>query len=300
MTGRLMFLPILSFADGYGFTYGGRVSTVDLLGAGERLSVPLTWGGTKRAAIEFDRTFKRGPLTRVLSSFGIWNRENPHFNIDDQRVELKARAERQFAQLFRTGVEATRSSVSFGELDDHLWTIGADAAIDTRGDPAFPGNAVFLGGGWSALHVKGASKINRYNADARGYLRLIGQSVLAGRLQYYTSDATLPPYERLLLGGASNLRGFRAGAFDADRMAITSAELRMPITSVLRGARLGVTVFIDAARAVDFGARLRDAEWQKGAGGGLFLIAPLVRLNLDVAHGFGGGTRVNIGTGFSF
>jgi len=25
-----------------------------------------------------------------------------------------------------------------------------------------------------------------------------------------------------------------------------------------------------------------------------------VRLNLDVAHGFSGGTRVNIGTGFSF
>ena len=47
---RLMFLPILSYADGYGFTYGGRVSTVSLLGIGERLSVPLTWGGTRRAA----------------------------------------------------------------------------------------------------------------------------------------------------------------------------------------------------------------------------------------------------------
>ena len=83
-------------------------------------------------------------------------------------------------------------------------------------------------------------------------------------------------------------------------MAITSGELRVPITSVLHGAKLGVTVFIDAAKAVDFGARLRDAEWHRGAGGGIFLIAPLVRLNLDVAHGFSGGTRVNIGTGFSF
>jgi outer membrane protein assembly factor BamA len=299
-TSRLMFFPIISYDDGYGLTYGGRVSAVNLLGAGERFSVPLTLGGTKRAALEVERTFKTGPLTRVFSSVGIWNRENPHFDLDDQRVELKARAERQFAQLFRTGVDVTRSSVSFGQLDDRLWTIGADAAIDTRGDPAFPANAVVLGGGWSALHVRGASKVNRYNADARGYLRLLGQSVFAARLQYYTADATLPPYERLLLGGASNLRGFRAGAFAADRMAITSGELRVPITSVLRGARLGVTVFIDAARAVDFGARLRDADWHKGAGGGLFLIAPLVRLNLDVAHGFGGGTRVNIGTGFSF
>jgi Omp85 superfamily domain/POTRA domain, FtsQ-type len=296
---RLMFFPILNYADGYGLTYGGRVSTVDLLGAGERLSVPLTWGGTQRAALELERTFKTGPLTRVLSSVGISNRENPHFNIDDQRVELTGRAERQFARLFRTGIEATRSSVSFGQLDDHLWTIGADAALDTRGDPGFPGNAVLLGGGWSALHVKGLEKINRYNADARGYLRVFRQNVLAGRLQYFTSEATLPPYERLLLGG-SNLRGFRAGAFDGDRMVITSGELRAPITSVLKGAKLGVTVFVDAAKAVDFGASLGDAEWHRAAGAGLFLIASPVRLNLDVAHGFSGGTRVSLGTGFSF
>jgi hypothetical protein len=36
------------------------VSTVDLLGAKERLSVPLTWGGTRRAALEFERTLKSG------------------------------------------------------------------------------------------------------------------------------------------------------------------------------------------------------------------------------------------------
>ena len=95
---KLMFLPIVSFADGYGFTYGGRVSTVDLFGIGERLSVPLTWGGTRRAALEFERPFKSGPLTRVDSSLAIWNRENPRFEIRDQRVEVKGRAERVFAR----------------------------------------------------------------------------------------------------------------------------------------------------------------------------------------------------------
>jgi surface antigen Omp85-like protein/surface antigen-like variable number repeat protein len=300
MTSRLMFLPILNFTDGYGFTYGGRVSTQDLLGAGERLSVPLTWGGTKRAAIEFERTFKHGPLTRVLSSFGIWNRKNPHFEIDDQRVELKARAERQFAHVVRLGVDGTSSSVSFGQIDDRLWTFGANGAIDTRGDPAFPGNAVVLGGGWSALNVNGLPKIDRYTADARGYLRVTGQSVVAGRVQYFNTDASLPPYERLLLGGASTLRGFRAGTFDGDRMMLTSGELRVPITSVISGAKLGLTVFVDAARAVDFGTRLKDGEWHRGAGAGLFIIAPLVKINLDVAHGFHGDRRLHIGSGFSF
>lgn len=300
MTSRLMLLPIVTYADGYGFTYGGRVSTVDLLGGGERLSVPLTWGGLKRAAIEFDRTFTHGPLTRVTSSYGIWERENPHFRIDDQRVELKGRAERQFRHIVRTGVEATRSSVRFGQIDDRLWTAGANGALDTRGDPAFPGNAIVLGGGWSGLHVKGLPRINRYNADARGYLRVTGQSVVAGRLQYFNSDATLPAYERLLLGGSSTLRGFRTGAFSGDRMIVTSGELRVPITSVISGAKLGLTIFMDGAKAVDIGASLKDAEWHKGAGAGIFFIAPLMKINIDVARGFHGDTRLHIGSGFSF
>ena len=301
LTSRVMFFPILSYADGYGFTYGGRVSTIDLLGGGERLSVPLTWGGTKRAAIEAERSFKTGPVSRVFGTFGIWNRENPHYEIDDQRVEVKGRVERQFAHMFRVGVDASRSSVDFGDLNDDIWTLGTNAAIDTRRDPAFPGNAVYLGVGWSALNVGGADRINRYETDARGYVRVIRQAVAAARVQYFTSDATLPPYERLLLGGSPNLRGFGTGTFVGDRMVVTSAELRVPLTSVLNGAKLGVSTFIDVSKIADFGARLKDADWHRGAGAGVFIIAPLVKLNFDIAHGFdGGGTRLNLGTGFSF
>lgn len=298
-TRRLMFLPILGYADGYGVTYGGRVSAVNLMGAGERVSAPLTWGATKRAALELERTFKSGPLTRAFTSVGISNRENPFYDIDDQRVEWKGRAERLFAGRLRTGVEATRASVSFAPLDDDLWTLGADVTFDTRSDPTFPANAVVLGGGWSSLHVSGGEPINRYNTDARGYLRVFRQNVIAGRVQYFDADGALPPYERLLLGGAANLRGFRAGSFAADRMVITSAEWRAPFTPVIHGAKLGVVWFLDAARAADYGTSLGDVDWHRGAGVGLFLNAPLVHLNLNVAHGEDG-TRVNISTGFSF
>jgi hypothetical protein len=297
----LMFLPILNYADGYGFSYGGRVSAVDTLGIGERLSVPLQWGGMRRAALEFERTFDSGPLTRITSSAAIWQRENPRFEIDDHRVEVKAGVERQFAQIVRFGAEASRSSVTFGNLDDTIWTFGTAAALDTRGNPAFPANAVYAGGSWTALNVRGLERINRYSADGRGYLRLIGQSVLAARALYSTSDATLPPYERLLLGGSSTLRGFRTGTFDGDRMLVTSAELRVPLTPVIRGAKLGVSAFIDAAKVADFGTDLGKAEWRRGAGAGLFLIAPLLKINLDIARNLdGGGTRVHLGSGFSF
>src|SRR5262249_30076179 len=103
VTNRLMFLPILSFEDGYGFSYGGRVSTKNPLGSGERLSVPLQWGGTKKAALEFERLFQAGPLTRVTSSLSVWRRENPHFLADEDRVEVKGRAERVFSRFVRLG-----------------------------------------------------------------------------------------------------------------------------------------------------------------------------------------------------
>ncbi len=298
---HVMFLPIVDYADGYGLTYGARFSTVDLFGAEERLSVPLTWGGTKRASIEFDRTFDNGPVTRVTSSFGISNRENPRFDLDDQRVEFNAGAERQFAHLFRVGIDSSRGHVEFGDVSDPQWTLGTTAALDTRADPAFPANAVYLGGGWTGLHVRGLERIDRYTVDARGYLRLIGQTVLATRAQYFTSSATLPPYERLLLGGSPTLRGFRAGSFDGDRMLVTSAEVRTPLTSVISGARLGVVAFADAAKVANHNEALGQARWRTGAGAGLFLIASIVKVNLDVAHGVdGGGTRLHLATGFAF
>lgn len=308
ITSRIMFLPILSYADGYGFTYGARFSTVDLLGAGERLSVPLTWGGTRRAALEAERTFTRGPFTRIFGSTAIWQRENPRHEIDDRRIEFKGRLERSFAEIVYTGVEATHADVDFGDIDDRLWTFGADAALDTRGNPAFPANAVYLGAAWTSLNVDGSSRadgtsdrINRYTLDGRGYLRVFRQTVLAGRARYTTADAPLPIYERWLIGGSDTLRGFRAGAFEGDKALVTSAELRVPITSVLNGSKLGLNAFIDAAKTTDYGLSLDDANWERGAGAGVFLIASIVRLNLDVARSLdGGGTRVHFTTGFAF
>ena len=289
---KLMFLPIISYADGYGFTYGGRVSTVDLLGIDERLSVPLTWGGTRRAALEFERLFKTGPLTRIASSLAIWNRENPALR--DPRSARRGQGPRRAGVRRRLPRRHRRQqrTISFGTLDDDLWTFGTSAGIDTRLDPAFPGNAVLTTVGWTGMHFRTISDpVNRFSADARGYLRAFRQIVLAGRAAYTGADASLPPYERLLLGGSSSVRGFRTGSFDGDRTFVTSAEVRVPITSVLSGAKLGLTVFYDAGKAWDFGSRMEDAQWHRGAGAGVFLIASIVRINLDIARGLRRATR---------
>jgi outer membrane protein assembly factor BamA len=298
---RLMFLPILNYGDGYGFTYGARFSTVDLLGVGERLSFPLTWGGTRRAAVEAERQFKSGPLTRVESSVAIWQRENPRFEIDDRRIEVKGKAEKEFATMLRVSADASRSNVEFADLDDRLWTVGTHVALDTRANPSFPRNAVYLGAGWNGLHVNSQPRINRYTTEARGYVGVIRQAVVAGRVQYMAADATLPPYERLLLGGAPTLRGYNAGSFAGDKLLVTSVEVRVPITSVISGGMFGVTAFLDAGKVIDHGSRFKDIEWQRGAGGGIFLIASVFKINLDIGRGIDiKKTRVHLATGFCF
>ena len=97
------------------------------------------------------------------------------------------------------------------------------------------------------------------------------------------------------------MSGFRTGAFDGDRSLRHLAEFRAPITSVLNGAKLGFTAFMDAGKIWNFGQSLDDADVAQGVGGGVFLIAPLVRINLDVAYGLKtGNTRLHVSSGFTF
>ena len=80
-----------------------------------------------------------------------------------------------------------------------------------------------------------------------------------------------------------------------------SPLLRAPITSVLNGAKLGLTVFVDAGKVWDVGSSMDAAPWRRGAGAGVFLIASIVRINLDVARGLKtGDTRVHLSSGFTF
>jgi outer membrane protein assembly factor BamA len=307
-----MFMPILSFADGYGFTYGARATFADVLGKRGRLTMPLTWGGVRRAALEGEKRFTRGPLSLVEASASLSQRENPYYRLDDRRTELAVRGERQLARALRVGGGVGWTDVSFGgpptgagtapafDLDDRFVTLGADVTVDTRIDPTFPRNAIYLSAGWEALRFDSGSTITRLRTEARGYVGLVGSSVLSLRARYGRADAPLPAYEQWLLGGASSLRGYRAGSYAGDTLVATSAELRVPLTSPLKVGKFGVSLFADSGAVAPHGARLRDQRLHSGAGAGLFVIATVFQLNLDVAKGFDGGTRVHLTTGFSF
>jgi outer membrane protein assembly factor BamA len=307
LASSLMFMPILDYEDGYGVTYGARTTIVDLLGKGTHLSVPVSGGGTRKVAVEASHTFKSGPLTRLSGAYGLVERENPHYEIDDRRTSLSGRAERRLFDKLTLGAEAARSNVTFEPSRDRFWSGGADVTLDTRNDPGFPSDAVLATAAWSRLNAMGDTRalwstpeIDRYKLEARGYKRIFRQTVAAGRVRYDTASAPLPLYEQFLLGG-SLLRGLDAGEFAGDARLLWGTEVRAPFTSPLGGGRLGLKAFIDGGTVAPHGARLDDQKMYRGAGGGFFIDSRVFQLHFDVAHSLDGkGTHFHFGTGFTF
>jgi outer membrane protein assembly factor BamA len=309
---QTMFLPILSIDDGYGLTYGLRTSFVGGRASTTRVSVPASWGGTRQLALEAEKSFtarRHGvpALTRLRGSAGLWRQEHPYFEQGQFRQYVDGEVSYRPRPVFGVGASAGVAAVAFGEVDDRMTSGGVFAEIDTRKDPLFPRNAVFARTSWSHLTFEhpGQSGVpdggrSRWQHDVRGYLGVIGQVVLAARLQVEAVDAPLPAYAQPIFGGADTLRGIRAGYAVGDNLWSAMVEARAPITSVLRSTRIGVLAFYDTGATWNHGQRWRDAGREEGVGGGVFLVNPFIQFQFSVARGLGRSTRVHVSTGVNF
>ncbi len=295
-----MLMPILHSEDGYGLTYGARISFVDRLGPRSRVTVPLSWGGERAARVQLERAFKSGVIERIAGDYGISQRENPHYEIEDRRIGYGARLDAAPTRWLRLGAAGRIDDVKFGEVEDRVSRFGGEVTIDTRVDPAFPRNAIHATFGIDRLAFD-AGDANQKKADMRGYVGLFGQSVLALRAVSITSNRELPHYEQALLGGAANLRGYDAGYQAGSNLAAASAELRIPITSPLSFGGLGVKAFADVGTIYGVGDNLQDQHFDdRGIGGGVYLHFTLVSMSLDVARSRAGDTRFHFGLGVPF
>jgi outer membrane protein assembly factor BamA len=297
---KWMFMPILSGSDEYGLTYGVRISAVNLLGPRDRLSFPLTWGGERRAAAEAEFDGRMPPVSTFFSGAGLSRVENPHFEMGDFRKNVWGGARRRLGP-FTLEFSGGWSDVDFGTIRDRLVNYGADLQFDTRPDLNLPRDAVFLGLGWRKLALlEGKPDFNRYKVDLRGYKGLLGQSILAGQFVYHASDGRLPDYERPFLGGASTLRGHQPGAYIGDNIALTSLELRLPVTSPLAVYHAGFDFFWDSGAVFDHGQSLSNADFRHGAGVGVFFLIMGFGVKVDLAHDLNDSIRVHFSTGFRF
>lgn len=296
---NLMFMPILDGEDGYGLTYGVRLAYAGPTGRRSRLSFPLTWGGMKRAGAEIERSFDNGPLSRVSAGAAVQRQKNPAYLANDDRERVWARAERAAGPV-RAGGTVGWQRVAFLGATDRVRSGGVDITFDTRLDPILPRNAVYATASWEHLTFDSGGSTNRTRLEGRGYIGLIGQNVLALRAAREDADRVLPPYFKSLLGGWSNLRGFKAGSFVGDTLVTGSAELRVPLSSALDVAKVGVSVFVDTGTVYEKGQHYRDQTLHTGIGGSIWLTAAVFQMSLSVAHGRGADTRANFGLGITF
>jgi hypothetical protein len=297
-----MWLPILDYTEGYGLTYGLRVSFMDTIGPRSRVSVPLSWGGERRAAVEAERIFDRGPITRLQAAVSRARRLNPHFDQGDTRNEAVVRVERAVTPWLRIGGGGRLADVRFGIIGERLAVPAVEVVLDTRIDPAFPRNAIHVNASLEQLRFGSGRHVARRQGDLRAYVGLTGTAVLALRAVVVDAAAPLPPYEQALLGGTSILRGYRFGYRADDNLAALSAEVRVPLTSPLSISRFGVRAFADAGTVYPATARLSDQRFDQGVGGGVFFTAAIVRAGFDVAWPLSGPRtpRWHFGLGLTF
>ena len=296
----LLWLPLLDFEDGYGFSYGVQLARPNVAGSNSRLSFPLTWGGQKQAGVQLEKIFDHGPLTRVETGAAISRRTNPFFEEDDDRDRVWVRAERAITAPLRVGATAGWQHVDFLNTSDRFTHEGADVTFDTRLDPMLARNAVYGRASIEHFDFMHAAAATRTEFDGRGYIGLYRQNILVLRALRQSSDVPLPSYLRPMLGGTANLRGFRAGSAIGDTLVSGTAEIRVPLTSPLNIGKAGVSAFVDIATIYDNGRQLGDQHFSRGYGGGVWFAATAFRLNLVVAHGVGGATRIHFGTSVSF
>ena len=314
---NILVLPILGREDGYGFTYGARFTLPDpkWMGKRSRITFPLTWGGTKQAAIELEKRIEGGVIDRVTAGASVSRRTNPAFEQDDDRARLQVRAEHEFSRTLRLGAGGGWQRASFEGVSDTFVQAGGDVVLDTRVDPVVARNAVYGRAAWEHLAFGNAplsapsqpdgytgyqGSANRTTLEGRGYLGLIRQAVLEGRVLREDSDRPLPPYLQPELGGLSTLRGFATGSFVGDTLMAMSAQIVLPLTSPLKIGKFGVSTFVDRGVVYNKGERLSDQTWQEGYGAGVWFAAAFLRLNIAVAHGVGASTRVHVGGNVTF
>ena len=298
---RTLFMPMLDYAEGHGVTYGARFSLVDVLGEGGRLTVPLTLGGTRQAALEIEKRFDSGVVHVLRGGVSVSRQENQHYRVTDRRTEVWVGADRKVVDALRVSAQAGWSDVEFGLIGERLATYRVGLELDTRRDVGFPRDALFTRAAWQWLVPAGGEvAISQPQLEARGFIGLFGQSVLAFRAQYQGASRAVPAYAQPLLGGGGSVRGHRVGARAGDRLAAASAELRFPVSSPMSFAKVGVRLFFDTGAVYGVDERLRQTRFSQGVGGGVFLRAAFVTLQLDLAHDLRGGARLHFATSVSF
>jgi outer membrane protein insertion porin family len=145
-------------------------------------------------------------------------------------------------------------------------------------------SAEFAGG-----FLGGEFDYNKYTAEARQYLKVGKEQVVALRMTAGYADGHMPESGKFAVGGSDTLRGYEDDEFKGDKMLTATAEYRFPVAKKVQGV-----VFTDIGNAWD-GEGYKLDDLKASAGVGLRITTPIGPIRLDYAQGSEGGK-----THFSF
>ncbi len=114
--------------------------------------------------------------------------------------------------------------------------------IDTRLDPSFPRNAVYVRLEWERLAFQ-ARRANLWRADVRGYLGVVGATVLADVVRLQRAPSCYRLLSSVCLAAAPRCEAIPTGHRSGDDVAAGTIEIRQPLSSPLSIGRLGVKAF---------------------------------------------------------
>jgi hypothetical protein len=186
--------------------------------------------------------------------------------------------------------ETVYSAASTPGLDQQssFWAGGPFVEYDSRDIPGGPRNGGLYRGSYSQFADTKLDRhsFQRVDAEAQRYFSFFnGRKVIALRARTNLTDTdgddVVPFYLQPQLGGANDLRGFRARRFYGDNAFVMNAEYRWEVFSGLDAA-----LFVDAGKVFQRWGDLDFRNLETSSGFGLrFNIGNVVFLRGDVAFG---------------
>lgn len=283
---KLLVLPLIGSFKGYGFSYGAQVTTIDLLGMEERVSLPFTWGGTKQAGleIEFDKNL---PFASYLKAgFRYLDRdEHRVLKESDDRLQVHGEIGWSLNSDFYISTSYLYEDITYADqVETTSNTFAATFAFDTRPGSLFPYDSVYAAYTLAYRDYDQLFEDSLINTfDVRLFKRVFGQSILAVQGVYSESENTQPIFNKAFLGGEFWIRGFDYPDELGDNFYIGTVELRIPLSKVTDPFNWGITAFYDYAGLWDVDQDRGDARIFQSTGFGGFVQLGAINIIGEIA-----------------
>jgi len=210
-------------------------------------------------------------------------RVSPHFFAGaGYEFEYSSNCDLEDGGLLQSGdVPGSRGGIDSG--------VGFMVTCDTTNSRFFPNSGGrYLFSSWFYHHLIGSDNdFSRYTVDARRYVPLFREHVLAMQMRYTAMSGDVPFHMLSLFGGRSLMRGYYLGRYRDRNMLVFQTEYRLPLIW-----RVGAVGFLGIGDVAPRGKSFELDEFKYSAGAGLrIMMNAQEKINLRIDYAFGKDSR---------